>query len=122
MPLPTREELSTGVTRTFVNKNDIERFDDYIKSLNEVIIPIENKAKECDMTRVIEESHIAETSLELLNKEIIRMIYWSKEDFKPDAERSAKKFKDTKDRYIAARDTFQYNCQCAKKKIDKDNY
>ena len=116
MPLPTREELSTGTTRTFVNKNDIERFDDYIKSLNDIVTPIENKAKECDMTHVIEESHISETSLELSNKEIIRMIYWSKEDLKPDVERSAKKFKDTKDRYIAARDTLQYNCQCTKKK------
>ena len=116
MSLPTYEELSTGVTRTFVNKNDIERFDDYIKSINDIVIPIENKAKECNMTHVIEESHIAETSLEFLNKEIIRMLYWSKEDFKSDVERSAKKFKDTKDRYIAARDTLQYNCQCIKKK------
>jgi hypothetical protein len=116
MSLPTHEELSANITRTFVHKDDIERFDGYIKSLDEVVTPIEYKAKECDMAHVIEEGHIAETSLELLNKEIVRMIYWSKEDVKSDTERSAKKFKDMKDRYIAARDTLQYNCQCIKKK------
>lgn len=115
MALPTHEEISIGVTRTFVNKKDIERFDDYIKSLDDVVIPIESKAKVCDMTHVIEESHLAEASIELLNKEIVRMIYWSKQDFKSDTETSAKKFKDVRDRYHRARDTLQYGCQCTKK-------
>ena len=115
MPLPKHEEISIGVTRTFVNKNDIERFESYVKSLNDIVIPIENKAKECDMNHVIEESHVAETTIELLNKDIIRMIYWSKEDYKSDTERLAKKFKDTKDRYIVARETLQNNCQCTRK-------
>ena len=116
MVLPKYEEISIGVTRTFVNKNDIERFEDYMESLNDIVIPIENKAKECDIRHIIEDGHIAETAIGLLNKEILRMIYWSKHDFKHDTERMAKKFKDTKDRYIAARYTLQYDCQCTKRK------
>lgn len=61
MALPTHEEISTSATKTFVNKHDIERFDDYVKSLDDIVIPIENRAKECNMTRVIEDGHIAET-------------------------------------------------------------
>lgn len=120
MTLPTHEEISIGVTKKFVNKNDVEHFDNYVKSLDDVVIPIENKAKECDMTRIIEESHIAETAIEYMNKEIIRMIYWSKEDFKSDTERLAKKFKDVRDRYNKARDIAQYGCQCIKKKQEKN--
>ena len=116
MSLPTHEELSTGTTKQFLGKDDVERFNDYIKSVDELVVPIENKAKECNMEHVIEEGHVVETSLGLLNKEILRMIYWSKLDARPDVEKSAKKFKDTKDRYIAARDTLQYKCQCTKKK------
>jgi lipoate-protein ligase A len=116
MTLPTHEELSVGTTRTFVNKTDIERFDDYVNSFDDIVIPIEIKAKECNMTRVIEESHVAETTIEHLNKEIVRMIYWSKEDFKPNTERLAKKYKDVRDRYHKARDILQYGCQCTKKK------
>jgi hypothetical protein len=116
MALPTYEEISMGVTRTWVNKNDIERFNNYVKSFDDLIAPIESKAKECDMNRVIEESHKAEDAIELLNKEIVRMIYWSKQDLKSDTEGLAKKFKDIRDRYHKARDTFQYDCQCVKKK------
>ncbi len=115
MTLPTHEEISTGVTKTFVNKNDIERFDDYVKSLEDVIAPIEIKAKECNMNHIITESHIVEDTIEHLNKEIVRMIYWSKENIKTDTERLAKKYKDVKDRYIIARETIQNNCQCSKK-------
>lgn len=115
MPLPTHEEISTGVTRTFVSKNDMERFDDYVKSLDDVVIPIENKAKTCDMTNIIEISHITETAIERLNKEIVRMLSWSGVDFKPGTETLAKKFKDVRDRYKVAKDTLQYGCQCTKK-------
>ena len=48
MPLPTHEEISIGITKQFVNKHDIDRFNSYIKSLNERVVPIENKAKECE--------------------------------------------------------------------------
>jgi len=115
MALPTYEEISVGVTRTFVNKNDLERFDNYIKSLNDLVTPIENKSKECDMIQVIEESHKAEFAIELLNKEIVRMIYWSKIDYKPDTEKLAKKYKDIRDRYHQTREIFQNGCQCKRK-------
>lgn len=116
MSLPTHEEISIGVTKRFVNKHDISRFDSYIKSLNESVIPIENKAKECDMRHVIEDGHIVETAIELMKQEIARMIYWTKDDLKHDTEKSAKDFNDVKDRYNTARDTLQYYCICTKKK------
>lgn len=116
MPLPTHEEISIGITKRFVNKYDVNRFNSYTKSLAERVIPIENKAKECDMRHVIEEGHIIETAIERMTQEITRMIYWSKEDLKRDTEKLAKDFKDMKDRYNTARDTFQYYCVCTKKK------
>lgn len=116
MVLPTREEISTGTTRTFVNKNDVERFDDYMNSVDGVVFPLVSKANDCDMRQVIEESHVAETSLELLNTEILRMLFWTKADFKPDVERLARKYKDTDNLYKEARNTFQYKCQCTKRK------
>ena len=116
MPLPTHEEISIGITKQFVNKYDIDRFDSYIKSLNDRVVPIEDKAKECDMRNVIEEGHIIETAIEHMTQEITRMVYWVKEDVKRDIEKSAKDFKDTKDRYNIARDKLQYECACTKKK------
>ena len=116
MPLPTHEEISIGITKQFVNKYDIDRFDSYIKSLNERVIPIEDKAKECDMRHVIEEGHVIETTIERMTQEITRMLYWVKEDLKRDTEKSTKDFKDTKDRYNTARDILQYGCMCTKKK------
>ena len=114
MPLPTHEEISIGVTKQFVNKYDIDRFNSYTKSLNERVVPIEDKAKECDMRHVIEESHEIETAIERLTKEITRMLYWTKEDLKRDIEKSAKDFKDVKDRYDKSRDILQYGCACTK--------
>lgn len=116
MPLPTHEEISIGVTKRFVNVHDISRFNSYIKSLNEIVVPIENKARECDMRHAIEEGHIIETTIERMTQEIVRMLYWTKEDLKRDTEKSAKDFKDIKDRYNTARDTLQYYCICTKKK------
>ena len=116
MPLPTHEEISIGVTKQFVNKHDIDRFNSYIKSLNERVVPIEDKAKECDMRHIIEESHVIETTIERMTQEITRMVYWTKEDLKRDTEKLAKDFKDTRDRYNTARDILQYGCMCTKKK------
>ncbi len=115
MALPTHEEISIGTTKRFVNKYDINRFNSYIKSLDERVLPIEDKAKECDMRHAIEESHIIENVIELLTTEIQRMIYWSKDDVKKDTEKLAKNFMDIRDRYNLARDTFQYGCVCKKK-------
>ena len=116
MPLPTHEEISIGITKQFVNKYDIYRFNSYIKSLNERVVPIEDKAKECDMRHIIEDSHVIETTIERMTQEITRMIYWTKEDLKRDTEKLAKDFKDTRDRYNTARDILQYGCMCTKKK------
>lgn len=116
MPLPTHEEISIGITKRFVNRYDINRFSSYTKSLAERVIPIENKAKECDMRHAIEEGHIIETAIERMTQEIVRMIYWSKEDLKRDTEKLAKDFKDMKDRYNTARDVLQYDCTCISKK------
>ena len=116
MALPTHEEISIGITKQFVDKYDINRFSSYIKSLNERVIPIEGKAKECDMRNAIEEGHVIETAIEGMTQEITRMIYWTKEDLKRDIEKSAKDFKDVKDRYNTARDTLQYGCTCTRKK------
>lgn len=116
MPLPTHEEISIGVTKRFVNKYDINRFGSYIKSLNERVIPIEVKSEECDMRHVIEESHIIETAIERMNTEIVRMIYWAKDDLRSGTEKLAKDFKDAKDRYNTARDILQYGCTCTRKK------
>lgn len=116
MALPTHEEVSIGITKRFVNKYDIDRFNSYIESLNEYVVPIESKAKECDMRHVIEEGHVIETALERMTQEITRMIYWTKDDLKRDTERSARDFKDIKDRYNTARDILQYGCACTRKK------
>lgn len=117
MTLPTHEEISIGITKQFVNKYDIDRFSSYTKSLNERVTPIEDKAKECDMRHAIEEGHVIETAIERMTQEITRMIYWTKEDLKHDTEKSAKNFKDVKDRYNTARDILQYGCTCTRKQI-----
>lgn len=116
MPLPTHEEISIGTTKRFVNKYDIDRFNSYTESLNENVVPIENKAKECDMRHVIEESHIVETAIERMIQEATRMVFWVKDDLRRDTEKSAKGFKDVKDRYTKARDILQYDCDCTRKK------
>ncbi len=116
MTLPTHEEISIGITKQFVNKYDIDRFSSYIKSLDERVIPIESKAKECDTRHAIEEGHVIETAIERMTQEITRMIYWTKDDLKRDIERSTRDFKDVKDRYNTARDILQYGCTCTRKK------
>ena len=116
MALPTQEEISIGVTKQFVNRHDISRFSSYIKSLDERVTPIEGKAKECDMRHAIEEGHVIENAIERMNTEILRMIYWTKDDLKHDTEKVTKEFKDVKDRYNTARDILQYGCTCARKK------
>lgn len=116
MTLPTHEEISIGVTKQFVNKYDIDRFASYIKSLDERVSPIEGKAKECDVQNAIEEGHIIETAIERMDKEIMRIIYWTKDDLKRDSDKLAKDFKDTRDRYFTARGIFQYGCTCTRKK------
>ena len=116
MTLPTHEEISIGITKQFVDNYDIDRFSSYTKSLNERVIPIESKAKECDMGHVIEEGHVIETAIEGMTKEITRMIYWTKEDLKRDIEKIAKDFKDVKDRYNTSRDILQHGCTCIRKK------
>ena len=40
MPLPTYEEISVGITKRFVDKYDIDRFNYFIKSLDERVFPI----------------------------------------------------------------------------------
>lgn len=116
MTLPTHEEISIGITKQFVNKYDIDRFSSYTKSLNEIVTPIEDKAKECDMRHAIEEGHVIETAIGRMTQEITRMVYWSKEDLKRDTEKLAKDFKDMRDRYNTARDVLQYDCTCTRKK------
>lgn len=115
MPLPTHEEISIGTTKRFVNKYDIDRFNSYIESINVYIVPIENKAKECDMRHVIEEGHIVETAIEHMAQEITRMVFWVKDDLRHDTEKYAKNFKDVKDRYTKARDILQYGCTCTRR-------
>ncbi len=116
MSLPTHEEISIGVTKRFVNKYDVSRFNSYTESLNERVTPIESKAKECDMIHVIEESHVIETAIERMVQEITRMVFWVKDDLRHDTEKSAKNFKDVKDRYNIARDIFEYGCTCERRK------
>lgn len=116
MTLPTYEEISIGVTKRFVNKYDINRFGSYIKSLDERVTPIEDKAKECDMRHVIEEGHVIETAIGRMTQEITRMVYWTKEDLRSGTEKLAKDFKDVKYRYNTARDVLQYDCTCIRKK------
>lgn len=115
MSLPTQEEIAIGETKKFVNQPDINRFNSYIGSFEDIVKPMENRAKECNMQGIIDEGHIAETAVTNINKEIVRMIYWAKQDLRSDVERLAKNFVDLRNRYKVAKDTLHYDCKCTKK-------